>query len=220
MMFLQRRGEGQWLISGLSEKDRWDPNKEVDYRSVKAAWLARYQKKKRTKPHIEVVIEKSPSNMMRMEELASQFVDYSFIANNRDPYAFCASSLYRRRCDTDNLSSAERKTILTTKANHWLMRSRVMKKLIQKLNIPLLTYENFCQNPSSVLDILNLPKGAAETIDPDAKVKVKDYDKQKIINQNDRQISKLTDDDIEHVRRVLEPSADLLEYFGYQIERF
>ena len=42
-----------------------------------------YQEVKRLTQNIDAVIEKSPPNMMRMEELASKKV--SFIANNRDP---------------------------------------------------------------------------------------------------------------------------------------
>ena len=29
-MTLNSKGEGQWLVPGLCEKDRWNPDKEVD----------------------------------------------------------------------------------------------------------------------------------------------------------------------------------------------
>jgi len=94
-MILQPRGEGQWLVPGLSEKDRWSPDKEVNYLSVKATWLSTYQQVKRLTQNIDVVIEKSPPNMMRIEQLSSQFRDYSFLVNNRDPYANQQLSLFR-----------------------------------------------------------------------------------------------------------------------------
>lgn len=83
-MILQERGEGQWLIPGLCEEDRWNPDKKVNYESVKAVWLNRFQSVQRLVQHVDVVIEKSPPNMMRIEELSSQFRNYSFIANNRN----------------------------------------------------------------------------------------------------------------------------------------
>jgi hypothetical protein len=55
----------------------------------------------------------------------------------------------------------------------------------------------------------------SETIDVKAKVKVKDYKIQSIIDQNERQIAKLLDEEIEHVSRLLISSSELLAFFGY-----
>ena len=55
-----KNGEGQWLVPGLSIQDRWEPDKEVDYSSVKAVWLNAFQNINRLKPDVDVVIEKSP----------------------------------------------------------------------------------------------------------------------------------------------------------------
>lgn len=210
------RGEGQWLVPGLCEQDRWNPDKEVDYASVKAVWLNAFQKEKRLNPHIDVVIEKSPPNMMRIEKLSSQFSDCSFVAINRNPYANCASILYRHH-DADNISSIQRKAVLEQLAKYWLMRSYKIRELIIKNGIPLLSYEDFCHNPSSILDILELPKGVSDTIDINTKVKVKDYNEQPISNQNQRQISNLTDDEIEYISYFLKSDNELMEFYGYQV---
>ncbi len=217
-MMLQARGEGQWLVPGLCEKDRWKSEKEVNYSSVKATWLNTYQQVNRLTQNVDVVIEKSPPNMMRMEQLASQFRDYSYIANNRDPYANCASSLYRNY-DAENLSPHKRKDVLCAIAKGWVMRSKTVKELISRLSIPLLTYEEFCKNPSSVLDLLNTPKGVSDSINPSAEVKVKDYKSQPVSNQNKRQISMLTDEEIDHISETLNSDRELLDYFGYQLCR-
>ena len=214
-MLLQDRGEGQWLLPGLCKKNRWNSGKEVDYSSLKAVWLRKYQEVKRLTQNIDVVIEKSPPNMMRMEELASQFKKVSFIANNRDPYANCASILYRHH-DADNLSLIQRKSLLGDLVQNWIMRSTKIRELIEALNAPLLTYEDFCKNPSAVLDILNLPDGVSETINLNSRVKVKDYVVQPIINQNERQILMLAEEEIEHISSLLISSSDLLDFFGYQ----
>ncbi len=82
-----------------------------------------------------------------------------------------------------------------------------------------MTYEEFCSNPSSVLDILNTPRGVSDTINPGAEVKVKDYKPQPVSSQNERQISKLTDEEIEHISESLSSNSELLDYFGYQLLR-
>ena len=52
---------------------------------------------------------------------------------------------------------------------------------------------------------------------PDAKVKVKDYDVQPIQNQNERQIAMLMPEEIVHISQILAPFSELLEFFGYQV---
>jgi len=215
-MILQERGEGQWLIPGLCEKDRWEPDKEVNYESVRAVWLHEYQSRKRLNNEIDVVIEKSPPNMMRIEELSAQFKDFSFIANNRNPYANCASILYRR-FDAESLGYEERVRILENIADKWLTRSRRIQELIQMLEIPLITYEAFCENPALVKNTLRTPAGVAESIDPEAKVKVKDYKIQGIVNQNQRQISRLSIIEIESCSAIFRRHKELLSFYDYHI---
>ncbi len=216
-MFLQPRGEGQWLIPGLCEKDRWSPDKKVNYTSIKSVWLKRFQLVNSLTQNIDVVIEKSPPNMMRLEKISSQFDEFSYLANNRNPYANCASILYRNN-DAENLSPTQRKLILERLARDWQIRSNIIKGLILKLKIPMITYECFCENPLSILNKLNLPDGVIETINFQTKVKVKDYKIQTISNQNNRQISNLTPDEIDSVSQVLRNSKDLLKFFEYQLK--
>lgn len=215
-MMLTHRGEGQWLIRGLYEERRWDPEKEINYESVKAVWLNVYQKTAKTNPRVDVVIEKSPSNMMRVEKLTSLFARYSLLANNRDAYANCASILYRRY-DGANINAMQRQKVLEELAQRWLVRSYKLRELITKYEIPLLTYEWFCQNPALILEVLDLPPGVTDTIDVNAKVQVKDYPPQPVSNQNERQISRLSDDEIELISRVLAPHRALLDFFNYEI---
>jgi len=214
-MILRNNGEGQKLIPGLAEKDRWEPNKEVDYFSVKSVWLNTFQNVRSLMPDVDVVIEKSPPNMMRIEQLASQFKRHSFVANNRNPYANCASILYRVH-DVDSMDSSQRQRVITQLAEHWLTRSIKIRELILRLSVPLVTYEEFCQNPAAMLLKLELPDGVVDTIDLQAKVKVKDYDVQGIVDQNNRQISQLTAEDIESITHVLEDYGELLSFFGYK----
>ena len=156
-MLLNPKGEGQWLVPGLMEEDRWDEKKFVDYDSVKAVWLRKYQDVQALVQNIDVVIEKSPPNMIRIEKLASKFQDYSLLAINRDPYARCASILYRYN-DADKLSSENRLQKLRRITVKWTLLSRIIKKLVMSKNVPLVTYESFCDNPQLLLNRLRLPE--------------------------------------------------------------
>ena len=216
-MILQDRAEGQWLVPGLCESDRWEGNKEVDYGSVKAVWLHTYQSTKRLTQNIDFVIEKSPPNMMRLEKLLAQFDQYSCIANNRNPYACCSSMLYRNH-DAKNMTPHQRQVVLEQLAHDWLLRSKNLRALIDKLKMPKLSYEDFCQDPSALLNTLSLPDDLKETVDPKANVKVKDYESQPISSQNERQISQLTSQEIDHISKILETESELLHFFGYKIQ--
>jgi len=212
-MTLTEHGEGQWLVPGLCERDRWNPEKAVRYDSVKAVWLQKIQAEA---PEVSVVIEKSPPNMMRLDQLSGQFDSFSYLANNREPYANCSSILYRVHSG-ETVSKKIRLELLEKLAEVWLTRSRKIRELSERYKIPLITYEQFCDKPSSLLDLLNLPDGVAESIDLNAKVKVKDYEVQSIVNQNERQIANLSNEEVEQVSKTLDKDQPILRYFGYKI---
>ena len=214
IMALHSNAEGQWIVPGLCEKDRWDPDKKINYESVKAVWLHTFQKEKKRNPSLQVVIEKSPPNILRIKKLSSQFSDSSFVVNNRDPYANCASILYRNH-NAENISDDIRIETLQTLTRDWIMRSRYLKEFVIKSKTPLITYEKFCENPSNLIEVLDLPAGVSDTINLNAKVKVKDYNIQGISNHNKQQISNLSGLEIECISGILKSEIPLLEFFGY-----
>lgn len=215
--FLEKRAEGQWLVPGLCESDRWSPTKSVNYLSVKAVWLNRYQEiKSATNGEVNVVIEKSPPNMMRIEKLAEQFRAVTFLAMNRNPFANCSSILYRQY-DVINLSAADRLQIVQDLARRWLMRTRVLTLLTHKLKVPTVSYERFCESPKAVLSHLTLPQHVIASIKFDPVIKVKDYEPQKISNQNSQQIGRLTSEERKVIREVLKDDEELVVSSGYHI---
>jgi hypothetical protein len=56
------------------DDERWDPAKKVDWASVRAVWLHRVAEL-RARGRVDVVIEKSPPNMVRLEGLLEAFRD-------------------------------------------------------------------------------------------------------------------------------------------------
>ena len=129
------------------------------------------------------------------------------------PY-ICSSRLNRYEAG-DKLSLCERKEKLSNMAKKWVTRSKTIKDLIRKFDVPLISYEDFCHNPSSVISMLKLPEGVSQSINPNACVKVKDYELQPIINQNERQLAMLRSEEIAHLSQYFAPNNGLLKWFGY-----
>jgi len=167
-------------------------------------------------PNIEIIVEKSPPNMVRIEKLSSLFKSYSILAYNRNPYANCASMLYRH-FDADNIDDKARKIALTSLANKWIIRSSIIKDLIQKQNVPFLTYEDFSSSPEKIIHKIPLPKNITENLDPYATIKVKDYPPQTISNHNTRQIAKLKSHEIAFLSKIFSKHKELLLTFGYTL---
>jgi len=214
--FLHPSGEAQWLIPSMCGPERWQANATVDFESVKAVWLYRYQCLKAVSGGKAIVIEKSPPNMMRIEKLCELFSDYSLLANNRNPYAYCASALYRNH-PASEMGAKARLERLEEIARRWLERSRKVRDLTTQLDAPLLTYEQFCAEPKLLAHKLQLDHRIVSTIQFDASVKVKDYAPQQIVNQNPRQISLLSPGEIEAISRQLSTELGLLDFYGYQL---
>jgi len=213
---LNKRGEGQWLVPGLCETDRWNPGKDINWESVRSVWYNRLDFIIGLVQNVQLVIEKSPPNLVRIDQIKEVFPNHSLLAFNRDPYANCASTLYRNH-DPVNKSETERIQLITQIAESWMQRSAFIFKWITKWNIVNFTYEDFCENPGSSISKLNQNIPILKTVDVNIKIKVKDYQIQGIANQNERQISKLKPGEIEAISNVLTRNPDIPSFFRYNI---
>jgi hypothetical protein len=200
---LEERGEGQWLIPGLREGDPWNPENPVNYASVKAVWLNRFQFINALTQNVEVVVEKSPPNVARFSSLRGLFHRCSAIANNRNPYAYCGSL------------SAENPSATWAAAISWVQRSGLLRSAIECYDIPYISYESFCSEPASIESILPLSNDIKSKINFEAQVRVKSYPSQPIMDQNSRQIALLSGDQIGIISQVLKSHRDLVNFFGY-----
>jgi hypothetical protein len=197
--------------------DRWNPDKEIDYESVRAVWLSAYQTLNAMNLSICGLIEKSPPNMMRLDRLFSLFDHVTMLANNRDPYASCASILHRMR-NAASFSSDQRIGILETLAGDWVNRSRFIAALLDVHGCPLLTHEEFCADPSRVISVPGMPLEVSASMSPSRLVHVKDYGPQPVMCHNQRQISLLSLTEIQVIGTVLAIHPDLLDRFGYYLK--
>ncbi|MEM7391759.1 MAG: sulfotransferase [Verrucomicrobiota bacterium] len=216
-MFLEERAEGQWLVPGLHDGDRWNPDMPVDWSSVRAVWQARIGLVEKLVGPMKLVIEKSPPHLVRADQLVREFPQHRLVALNRNPHANLSSMLYRHH-PAETMREPERIEMLKKLSRAWITRSTWLKQWIEQYRIMSLTYETFCEDPENALKKIAelLPFDAG--FDPDRPVRVKDYPAQGIVNQNPRQVERLSKDERAVISEQLAEHEALVESFGYSVE--
>ena len=209
---LRKNGEGQSLVPGMLRD--WNGHKKMDLDSIKAAWLHQYQQINSNR-QIEIIVEKSPPNMVRIDSILSIFKNTSCIVSNRDPVAFCSSSYFRHNNNIDALSVIQRQTIVSTIALRWVQRSSLLMNLVDSCGYPRISYKKFCEEPNQLKHAVE--KSSGKTILPNSNtyLKIKDYQPSLIINRNEDQISRLSEFELEAIINALEPHQDVTNFFGY-----
>jgi len=221
-MILSYNAEGQRLVPGLMadnkwdpNKNTWDPNKKVEWESVKNTWLSRVNMIEGLVGKVDVVIEKSPPNVVRVDQLVAAFPSNSLITFNRNPYARSASVLYREYHHLRDPEAEGRLTQLCYRVREWIDVSTQIKKWADTGQTVNLTYEKLCQDPQlqvrKIMDSIPYLKG----IDVDSPIKVKDYPAQTISNQNRRQVARLSEQERCVIGQELSGHEELLQFFGY-----
>jgi hypothetical protein len=161
-----------------------------------------------------VVIEKSPPNLVRVEGLLNRFPKHEIIVYNRNPYANCASILYRHH-QPETKTEQERIDILRLLASRWVFRSKWAKKHIETYNPINFTYESFCQNPEKCINKVIERIPMLDGINTKKKLIVKNYEPQGIINQNKKQIGMLSETEKRAINEEIRYSEGLVNFFGY-----
>jgi len=212
---LNAKYEGQWLVPGLSRSDRWESAKPVNYDSVRATWIAEYEHIRSVNPTITALFEKSPPNLVRYQELKQIFPHSVFVASNRDPYANISSRLHRYYYNFTG-SREQRRDMIDSLIRRWIETSSIIKQLVEIKQIPLLTYERFCESPQEIFRAFGFATTGSQ-FDKDFKVRVKEYQPQGIVNMNETQVGKIDEDDIARISLNLKDHVELLEFFDYGI---
>ena len=108
--------------------------------------------------------------------------------------------------------------VVQSLSRHWLRRSEILKNIIEKENYPLLTYEQFCLKPLVIFETFDISSSITKEFRNSYEVAVNDYPKQKVTNMNKAQASRLTHEEKEAIRGVLESQHDIVNFFGYALD--
>lgn len=114
------------------------------------------------------------------------------------------------------MAEDERVHILRGIALSWVQRASILKEIIEEYSPLFFSYEEFCEDTTGgCRRLLELYPVLLKGLTPTAEVRVKDYEPQKISDQNALQISKLSMREVEEVANILTLHEELLQKFGY-----
>lgn len=198
--------EGQ-MVPELREEMRvepWNPDYAVDWTRVKQVW-----ERLATEAGASAFIEASPPNTMRMPQVLEAFGPQAQpVFSSTDPYAWVASAVFKQ-----NVGGVSREK-LENLAGIWIRRSKTMRKHLEACpDMPRITYEGFCADPTVLNRALSVP-----IVDAAANFVGKNNDPVRgIVNLNRRHFATLSFNEWDAVSEVFAKQADLLEYFGYAL---
>jgi hypothetical protein len=217
-MVLNPNGEGQWLLPGLINKAlRWEADMEVNWDSVRAVWGQKVKQVEQLTGRVDLVIEKSPPNMVRADGLLKAYPDNAVLVFNRNPFANCASILYRNH-KADELTDERRLHLLTVLARDWIRYAEHLKRIIDTRAPVVLSYEEFCRDTEKALEKVISRVPQLQGADPGWQVRVKDYEPQRISDHNARQIGRLSESEKARLSEVLSEQQELVADFGYDVD--
>lgn len=235
---LNSNSEGTKLIYGLRRtpeklERNWDPNliekNGVDLcsRSIRSVWVSECYRKHKSEG-AEYFIEKSPPNMVRIDFLQSLFPNSILLANNRDPYAYVSSMFKRYIMNKERLGVKRRNNIMLKYSKNWVRISTILKGVIEKHNVPYLSYEKWCEQPTLYQTIIDNSIFAGKIkLDLEKMMEVKKWKewnykpkRTSVKNHNTKQIRQLLfESDIEVITNYLKDHKELLFYFGYTLKK-
>lgn len=204
--------EGQWMpaVRDFMRPAAWKPELKIPLYLVRLLWLA-------VKPADKsIFLEKSPPNIQRWSEISEAFPDAKFIILNRNPYAWVSSCYFRYH----EQRGGSRPDAILLLANQWVDYAKTQIEAAASLGAArclVTTYEDVVDNAVAAKDSILSFMPELEHLDTDVTVQVKDYDAQKLVNMNDRQIKKLRSNELLIIRSVLENNKDIVKHFGYDI---
>ena len=206
---------------------RWQADLPINYGRMRELWLKAARDNAR--PEISrtpLVIEKSPANLVRYEAILQMLAGMktNLAMLTRDPYPTCAS--WNKRYDHAQVATVwgreasadmEEFTYFQTLADLWVERAQILRGAREQ-GAHWIRYEDFTARPDRMAAELSDAIGRAVIADPEAKLRVKDYKRQQIVNMNDKQSALLSMQAKEAIASVLAKHADLVETFGYDVK--
>ena len=187
----------------FKKTDRWDPENKFDWNYIKKIWHKYWDETK------SLLVEKSPADIVRANEIDKYFYPVKYLTMVRNPYAHIESLMRREKRSIENATEFSLKCLEFQRNN------------IENLNNKNLffSYENLTNNPDSIKD--KILEFIPELTNINVKNKFSDHtkrnDNQTIRNLNADKINKLSREQLDRINKTLLTRKDLLDYFGYNI---
>ena len=153
-----------------------------------------------------VFVEASPPNLVRIPAIRAEFEGCAkYITSLCNPYQQIASSIY-------NYSKGNTKR-LEEITKRWLKLAGILKSTSEQFtDMPHLSYEEFCADPSKMNKLLDLGPVRQAKIRGKYNTQIQDI---RLLSA--RTTSFLNAQELDRINCVLESDANLVEHFGYQV---
>ena len=175
--------------------------KRYDWNKIKKGWNIIWEK---NNPNALVRLEKSPTNICRVNILKKEFENCFFIIMPRNPYAQ-AQSIKKYLPDVS----------YEVIAKHCLRCLEICTELSKTLDNSLFfSYEYFCNHYALIAEnLVNNFMPELNVLNPNKKFKIH-YEKPSFIkNMNEKYINK-----IKAIDSILKQGKDIMRYWGYEYE--
>ncbi|MEM9820574.1 MAG: sulfotransferase [Bacteroidota bacterium] len=200
-IFGTREGQGLPEARQLFDYQRlWDPSYELPWEQMRQVW---HQYWELSKP---ILLDKSPSNLLRAASIEQAFLPAYFVVVTRHPLAHC-ESLIRR----DGKTAREA-------AQFCLDCLKAQRKNLENCQRALwLSYEALVQFPEKAVQDLVQFLPQLEAPDIQRQFKAHNYLGRAlpITDLNQEKIDRLSRGQIQEIKEVFETELDILSYFGY-----
>jgi len=199
----------------------WNPDATLNWKIIKHEWDKLAQAEEKT-----IFIEASPPNILRVEEILGLFKDRKFIFSLSSPYSYIASHAFSR-LETEynragkHLPRSPEKCfdyLLQKAAKSWLEKARIQQKNIKKYGNKsnVISYEEFCKTPFSLIEKLGLESKAKEAKSRKLEGK-KNSQVTEIIDMGPKHLAFLGVDGIQKVNRALDAERGIVDFFDYKL---
>tara|TARA_R110002124_G_scaffold163261_1_gene330548 strand:+ start:8452 stop:9252 length:801 start_codon:yes stop_codon:yes gene_type:complete len=212
------RGTGTRLI--WASRPEWvsafrDPS-AYDWSKTRRAWAlqARNRADDQKSPS-RILVTSSPPFLLIVDQLRAQFPDARFIFLARNPYAAIEGIV--RRANQQPLAPGEDiAKIAATHIGKSLHQQAINIDQHADLSVSM-TYEDLCENPEAAAAKIEDLAPELGSINFAKRVQVKGQPLGAIVNNNNKQIARLTAKEIKDANAVLSKFGGTLAKFGYQL---
>jgi hypothetical protein len=197
--------EGQFLpeLEGVMRDKPWDASRALPWPEIKAVWESYWDMSK------PVLLEKSPPNIIRTQDIEANFQPVRFVVMVRDPYAH-SEGLMRRNNWNVNFAASFAMMCLRTQ----LQNARNLDSAM------VLTYESLVQDPAQTCQQLETFLPQLGELDHAASFEVHSVDgtlDRPITDLNAKKIAGLSADTIAAMNKVFAQHQETLAAWGYEL---
>jgi hypothetical protein len=182
----------------------WHTEVNYDWPFIRKVWMKYWDQRK------AILMDKSNTNIMRVNKVKEVFDNAVFLAMVRNPYAQVEGIMRR------NGATAEYAAKFALKC----LRYQKQNKLSEKENILFTSYEELCDTKYEVVEKIKKFIPEIGNIDSDLEFSAHNFKtdgKMKIQNLNKEKIKKINKENMGIINSYFNKEIDLLEFFGYSI---